>query len=152
MENTYTRPSHTDRMRIFGLYYYCTAIKRGEPADQLFSVVINSAFMREMDGNGGRSVALDEHYPYAIQVKSLSKISGGDLEKLAAFFGPHAKPNTIKTLVTCIEEWADDDALDFPIYTTIRLMDGLRRLGYAVRYGRWSVEQLVKFGIFKLIE
>lgn len=105
------------------------------------------------DSGGGRvEIALSM---VALEVKSLSKISDEDAKWLFEL-GGWQPPHEVKVLSNgqINAYWAGGTQHQrlHPRHLSQRQADFLRKKGFAVMYENWSVEELVEFGILKLIE
>ncbi len=92
-----------------------------------------------------------EHTKWVINVKPLGRISDEDLIQIAKHHYAHEKLQTREMGKLFLENTVTNSTRKTQLWTAIDL-DFLRKQGYAMEYGPWSVEQLVEFGIFKLTE
>ncbi len=85
---------------------------------------------------------------YSIVVKRLEDISDGDAEIVSAIQRPDTVPSVEHGRAIVNGLFAD--STHFKVSVSLKLIDYLRLSSHALPYGKYSVNQLVEAGIFKL--
>lgn len=163
MENTavQNRPTIWDRIAIFGPHidrdgtHVVTVTGRRLPIVGILrnraTEHINAVCETETGANVQISLSM-----LKLEVKPLSKISNEDAMGLKEFFdwesAGYSEDAILSNASVLIYQIISDYTRESGVSTIIKLIDYLRSRGYALPYGKWSVEELVGFGIFKLTE
>lgn len=158
MEKTKTmkRPTLRDCVQIYAQYLGQTCLTNKvsykDPAPgRLSQVGLEGEIV--IDGEGGYYLCTVAEAN--ILVKPLSKISDEDALEICKLMDYHPDNVTPDYGRELAEELNDGDMsvmMGATWWQVIAVIDYLRSKGYALPYKNWNVEELVEFGIFKLIE
>ena len=141
-------PSLEDRIRAILCYYGHPLTLQSAATLQNVSLTIHRM---------GHAEEFDMWDKICLELKPLSKINDKDAEEcMIYFFSP--KPEDAKWYPTP-KTFVNGLFTDYKIGTHLnearavqKAIDFLREKGYALPYKNWSVEELVEFGIYKLID
>lgn len=151
---TLANPDIKDLMRIYTQYLgQPFSFTKNESAEPLvIKMVVKGRDDNPEDLFTAWDYYINGFYNLCIHVKSLRRTSEEYLQKVAEIIcisGPQSSQ--------LAKEWLDimqssEQRWNRPFYIIQKLIDFLRERGYALPYKNWSVEQLVEFGIYKLID
>lgn len=93
----------------------------------------------------------DESYPNPhLKLKPLSKMTYEDICKLAEIIKEFNKNEDLNILIKYVRESVEKDE-NFIYRCSFYVADVLRKLGYAISFDKYSVEDLVSFGWVQLV-